>query len=77
MAKDYTHYFVVNVEDLRALLAMAEEEVRQNGWESTEAWTPEMHTIVMRFNEVANYKGQLNVTRVGGKTMLQIRNGDF
>ncbi len=77
MAKDYTHYLVLSVKDLRALLAVAEEEVRQNGWSETDAWTPEMHTIVMRFNEVANYSGQLNVVRVGGTTMHQIRNGDF
>ncbi len=77
MAKDYTHYLVLSVKELKNLLAFAEECVRQNGWPETDAWTPEMSTVVMRFNEVANYRGQLNAVTVNGKTMNEIRRGDF
>ncbi len=77
MTKDYTHYLVLSVKDLKRLLAFAEECARQNDRPKPDAWTPEMSTVVMRFNENAKYEGQLNSVEVNGKTMNQIRRGDF
>ena len=81
MAKDYTHYLVLSVKDLRALLSMARKGASQITPKGN-TWTPDMHTVVMRFNENQNYEGQLNVAHVSGgqitpKTMNEIRRGDF
>ena len=78
--KDYTHYLVLNVKDLKALLSMSEKAASQIT-PMGDRWKPDMHTVVMRFNENQNYEGQLNVAHVASgvakKTMYEIRRGDF
>jgi len=76
MTKEGTHYLVLSVKDLRALLSMAEKGASLTE-SKIDTWTPEMHTIVMRFNENAKYEGQLNAITVNDKTMNEIRRGDF
>ena len=80
MTKGHTHYLVLSVKDLKALLSMAEKSASQI-MSKTDTWTPDMHTVVMRFNENHNYEGQLNLAHVASgvtkKTMNEIRRGDF
>jgi len=82
MTKDYTHYLVLSLKDLRALLSMAEKAASKRT-PKIDTWTPDMNTVVMRFNDNQNYEGQLNVAHVSSgslmvkKTMNEIRRGDF
>ena len=81
MTMEYTHYLVLSVRDLKALLSMAEKGASLSKPKSN-TWTTEMHTVVMRFDENPKYEGQLNITDVSGgqittKTMSEIRRGDF
>ena len=81
MTKEDTHYLVLSVKDLKALLSMARKGASLAKRKSN-GWTPDMHTVVMRFNENSEYEGQLNITnvlgsRMGMKTMNEIRRGDF
>ena len=80
MTNESTHYLVLSVKDLKALLSMAEKGASLSKPKSN-TWTQDMHTVVMRFDENPKYEGQLNITNVSGsqmlKTMNEIRRGDF
>lgn len=81
MTKEDTHYLVLSVKDLRALLSMARKGASLTG-PKIKTWTQDMHTVVVRFAENDKYEGQLNITNVSGspigvKTMNEIRRYDF
>jgi len=84
MTKEYTHYLVLSVKDLKALLVYAEETARRADEMKTsksQGWTRDMHSVVVRFNESANYEGQLQPVEAASgsirKTIGEIRRGDF
>ena len=80
MTKEYTHYLVLSVKDLKALLVYAEETASQRR-PNSQGWTRDMHSVVVRFNESANYEGQLQPATVSSgvshNTINEVRRGVF
>ncbi len=84
MTEEYTHYLVLNVKDLKSLLAYAEETARRADEMKTSKrsqWTRDMHSVVVRFNESTKYEGQLQPATVSSgvshNTINEVRRGVF
>ncbi len=84
MTEEYTHYLVLSVKDLKALLSYAEKtakKVDEMKTNKTRGWTTDMHSVVVRFNESTKYEGQLQPATVSSgvshNTINEVRRGVF